>query len=964
MAGESPDRSEQRKSSGTASGTAEERDPRLAVLREPVASAGGSTAGGTTDAAKDDRTAVFRLPRSEELGAPEGAQGAQEGAEGAEKASEGPGKAPEADEAEGVPATADTAPVDAVDVTAEAGDGGEAGSRPDAGAEADAEPQAASDADADAEPDAGADADAPESDASRSDAPESGASQSDASRSDAPESGASQSDAPESDAEPDEQPEAGAAPGSPSGSEPTDSRLRAAVAAWVATGDDDEEAGRGGKDSGSKAAEGDGKAAGAAVDAPSDAESEEPADDAAADDAAADDAAADEVPADQGDAPAGTTPAGSGSTPADAPRIPKTREESSAPDEAAEDDKADETAEETAETGKSDAADKRDVAAKGDTSDKSDAAAKADKPSVDDKADAPAERDGAEVSDDAEPKGDQRGIDHPTTVFKALRPQQVDQPTTALKIPPRESAPKDSAPKEGAPKDSTPKEGAPKEGTRKPAWAATRSSDAPEAPAERTSKFVPLRSDDVRPPVVGPTVTPDVSAAPGTPGAPGAGLTEAERTRQQPMPPRPPLDLLAELTNTPPPPETPVRTAVRRVKIWTPLLLLVVIIFAIAQAVRPLPEPTLTLSASPTYTFGGEKLDMPWPEEGQGAVEVEGVGTIGSYGAQKAAPIASVAKIMTAYVILQGHPITGKENGDQIVVDAKAGEEANRPDESTASIKEGQKYTERQMLQLLMIPSGNNVARLLARWDATTEKAFVEKMNAAAKDLGMTDSVYTDPSGLESTTRSTPADQLKLAKAVMQNDVFREIVNMPQAEIPGIGKTIYNNNNILLQPGVSGIKTGSSTPAGGNLVWTAETVIDGKTRRIIGAVMGADVDGTLDAKLQRALQSSLTLIQAAQKGVDSATVVKKGQVVGYVDNGFGTRTPVVATKDLKAVGWGGLQVELELGAGDEPLQQTAKAGTVVGQVTVGTGTGKVSTPVALQSGMTEPGFGDKFTRIT
>lgn len=71
------------------------------------------------------------------------------------------------------------------------------------------------------------------------------------------------------------------------------------------------------------------------------------------------------------------------------------------------------------------------------------------------------------------------------------------------------------------------------------------------------------------------------------------------------MPPKPPLDLLAELTNTPPPPETPVRTAVRRVKIWTPLVLLLLIIFAIAQIVRPLPEPALGLSADPTYTFEG-----------------------------------------------------------------------------------------------------------------------------------------------------------------------------------------------------------------------------------------------------------------------------------------------------------------------------------------------------------------------
>lgn len=526
---------------------------------------------------------------------------------------------------------------------------------------------------------------------------------------------------------------------------------------------------------------------------------------------------------------------------------------------------------------------------------------------------------GEEKKADAEDKG---GIDQPTAIFRAPAAPKIDQPTTALKILPSESK--------------------------------------AESAAERTSKFVPLRGDDARP---APKPAP-APRKPETPVAPApASLSGAERTTQQPMPPKPPLDLLAELTNTPPPPETPVRTAVRRVKIWTPLVLLLLIVFAIAQAVRPLPTPTLALSADPTYTFGGGKLEMPWPGEGQGAVEVEGVGSLGTYGNQKPAPVASVAKIMTAYVILQDHPITGKQKGGLIEVDKKAGDEANRPDESTAPIQEGQKYTQRQMLQLLMIPSGNNVARLLARWDAKTEEAFVERMNAAAKDLGMTDSTYTDPSGLEPTTRSTPADQLKLAKAVMQNDVFREIVNMPQADIPGIGKTIYNNNVILLEPGVSGIKTGSSTPAGGNLVWAADTVIDGKSRRIVGAVMGAQLDGTLDAKLQRAIQNSLKLIKAAQKGVVSAPVVRKGDVVGYVDNGLGGRTPVVSTKDLKAIGWGGLTVSLKIGAGDKPIPHSAKAGTVVGEVTVGTGTGKVSAPVTLQSELTEPTFGDKLTRI-
>ncbi|WP_327117572.1 D-alanyl-D-alanine carboxypeptidase [Streptomyces sp. NBC_01341] len=873
MAGESPDKSEQRKSSGTT----EERDPRLAVFREPVAAAGGGTRGGTAgagaDGETDTRTAVFRVPRSADAGPSEDVSAV--GSAPAGSLSEGdaePGESPTASKGSG----------EAPEGRTEAEEAAEA----EEGAEGAAEPPTA-----------------------RTDAQESGTEESavepdaaDAADPSGPSSGTSDDESEvkteAAASEPDVEAEA-------DGPAPTDARLRAAVAAWV-SGDDEAADGDGPADGDSGTAAAPAAAEPEAEDEP-EAEGEADVEAEKTDDEAADDATASEP------AVADTSAAVTASD--DAPRVPKSREESS-PAEKPE---------------------------KADKAEKSDEAEKAEK------AEATENPEKVEKADSAD---DERGIDHPTAVFKAPRVDRVDQPTTALKLPSKkkETGSK-SAP--GSPAAT----GRP--GTPKP-------SRTPETPAERTSRFVPLRSDDVRPapPVVGPTVTPDISAGAAAPAGTRPALTEAERTRQQPMPPKPPLDLLAELTNTPPPVETPVRTAVRRVKIWTPLLLLALIIFAIAQAVRPLPDPALTLSADPTFTFGGDKLDMPWPEEGQGAVEVEGVGTIGSYGKEESAPIASVAKIMTAYVILQGHPITGKQNGERIEVDAKAGEEANRPDESTAPIKEGQKYTERQMLQLLMIPSGNNVARLLARWDATTEKAFVEKMNAAAKDLGMTNSVYTDPSGLESTTRSTPADQLKLARAVTRNDVFRDIVNMPQADIPGIGKTIYNNNNILLEPGVSGIKTGSSTPAGGNLVWTAETVVDGKTRRIIGAVMGADLDGTLDAKLQRAIHNSLELIQTAQKGVDSATVVKKGQVVGYVDNGFGVRTPVVATKDLKAVGWGGLEVKLDLSAGDEPLKQAAKAGTVVGQVTVGTGTGKVTAPVALQDGMTEPGFNDKLTRIT
>ncbi|MFE9401991.1 serine hydrolase [Streptomyces sp. NPDC006530] len=638
--------------------------------------------------------------------------------------------------------------------------------------------------------------------------------------------------------------------------------------------------------------------------------------------------------------------------------------------------------------------------------------------------DEPTPADDAKPTPADEPKppsqapGRARAVDQPTAVFKAVKPPTIDgasavKPSADDRSPavtPSDARPSDAKPSDAKPSDTKPsaakpsdtKPSAAKPSDTKPS-AVTPPPAAPATPAtpavtpappvdqptamlklpapqresagERASQFVPLRSDDagtrggarpdasVRRPE-GPKVTPP-PAAPAAPAGPTPPVPErAERTRQQPLPPKPPLDLLAELTNTPPPAQTAVRSTVRRFKIWTPLVLLLIIVFAVVQLMRPLPDPKLALTSSATYTFDGSALDLPWPSEGQSAVSVDGVGSLGTHGEQKPAPLASVAKTMTAYVILKGHPISGKQEGEKITVDQQAEDDAKKPDESTAPIRKDQQFTEKQMLELLMIPSGNNAARLLARWDAGSEEAFIAKMNDAAKALGMTSTTYTDPSGLKETTVSTPTDQLKLAQAVMQNDVFRGIVNTPQIKIPGIDTMIYNNNTILLKPGVSGIKTGSSTPAGGNLLWAADTVVDGKNQRIYGIVMGQRTGTTLDNKLKSAINNSYTLIQAVQKAVTSATVVKKGDVVGYVDDGLGGKTPLVAAKDLKAVGWPGLKVDVTLGgAGGKPVPHSAKAGEVVGELSIGSGNGRLSAPVELKKALAEPGVGDKLTRL-
>ncbi|MFI9806396.1 D-alanyl-D-alanine carboxypeptidase [Streptomyces sp. NPDC052301] len=543
--------------------------------------------------------------------------------------------------------------------------------------------------------------------------------------------------------------------------------------------------------------------------------------------------------------------------------------------------------------------------------------------------------DGAGGNDDAEAKdapadakdapadapqapAEAKGVDQPTTVFKAVRPKkpEVDQPTTMLKLG-------------GAPKaPQTPQ--------------APKTPDAPKTPEadpERTSKFIALKSDVT-------TAVPQVGP---------------ERTTQQPLPPKPPLDLLAELTNTPPPPETPVRTLVRRVKIWTPLVLLLVIILGVVQALRPLPRPTLDLTAKDTYTFGGAKPAIPWPSQGQAALDVQGIGTFGSSGAQKPVPIASVAKVMTAYLILRDHPLKSGQDGPKITIDKPAEEQSDAGQESTVPVTAGDKISEREALEAILLPSANNVARLLARWDSHSEKAFVAKMNAAAKGLGMANTTYTDPSGLTDSTVSTAVDQVKLAKKAMEQPAFREVAAM-MSYVDYKGAKHNNYNRLVGYNNVVGIKTGTTTSARGNLVFAAKQQVNGETRTIIGAALRQPAGGSDNTIISGVLDAGDKLIRAGQGALKSATILKKGDVVGYVDDGLGGRTPVVATKDVTAAGWSGLQVKLSFASDTVP--HTAKAGTQVGTLTVGDGSaGAVKVPVALEKDLTEPGLTDKLTRL-
>jgi serine-type D-Ala-D-Ala carboxypeptidase (penicillin-binding protein 5/6) len=306
----------------------------------------------------------------------------------------------------------------------------------------------------------------------------------------------------------------------------------------------------------------------------------------------------------------------------------------------------------------------------------------------------------------------------------------------------------------------------------------------------------------------------------------------------------------------------PTRSATRRVRIRRIRVAgLLVVIAAIAvlgyQSLASSSSTAVSRVEVPRSEHRGARGEaLPstvWPPHGQAAVQV-GQSQVQAGPNQHAAPIASVAKVMTAYLVLHDHPLRPGQEGPTITLtDADFGDTDRRrgQGESVVSIAAGEQLTERQALQALLLPSANNIAAVLARWHSGSVDRFVARMNAAARSLGMTHTRYTDPSGYDDATVSTAADQVRLVVRAMRLPVFASIVATPSATLPVAG-TVHNTNTLLEHNGFVGVKTGSTAAAGGCFAFRAIRWIDGKRTTITGVVLGQPSHNRIAAGLAAA----------------------------------------------------------------------------------------------------------------
>jgi serine-type D-Ala-D-Ala carboxypeptidase (penicillin-binding protein 5/6) len=257
---------------------------------------------------------------------------------------------------------------------------------------------------------------------------------------------------------------------------------------------------------------------------------------------------------------------------------------------------------------------------------------------------------------------------------------------------------------------------------------------------------------------------------------------------------------------------------------------------------------------------------VSWPQQGQAAF-VLGNGRAAASPHEQPAPIASLAKVMTAYLILERYPLSGAQDGFTITVTAaQAQSEAQdaAQGQSVVAVRTGEQLTERQLLEALLIPSGNNIAPILAALLAGSETRFLTEMNAEARALGMHHTTYTDPSGFDPSTVSTAADQLRVFQRAMRFQVFRQIVSTASVTLPLAGT--LRNFNPLIAEGYAG-KTGSDSAAGGCLAFFTHVTVGGRRQTAVGVVLGQGEGSDTSAILAAAGEAAKQLVDSVAPAI-------------------------------------------------------------------------------------------------
>jgi D-alanyl-D-alanine carboxypeptidase (penicillin-binding protein 5/6) len=356
----------------------------------------------------------------------------------------------------------------------------------------------------------------------------------------------------------------------------------------------------------------------------------------------------------------------------------------------------------------------------------------------------------------------------------------------------------------------------------------------------------------------------------------------------------------------------------------------------------PAPPATVSIQTPASALLdGAAPPTIPTPADGSFALATSMSGTVATRAPAAVRPIGSVAKAMTALVVLAARPVAAGATGPSIVMtnaDALLYRQALAAGGSNLPVHAGEILTERDLLLALLLPSADNIAETLAVWVSGNRSRFITRLNTTATAMGMDHTHFADPSGLSVRTVSTAQDLVVLARAVIANSALANLVGTSSAALSN--GTALNNLDLLLksQAGWLGIKTGWTGAAGGCLLFAAEMTFATRQQITVwGAILGQPPLATGDPahpELGQALVSAQSAVAAAigaYEDVDLSELLR--QISGSISTRWGDSSSVTLSQQASDLQFIHAGAALRFHVSVLPSRVPIAAGTTVAEVT-------------------------------
>lgn len=343
------------------------------------------------------------------------------------------------------------------------------------------------------------------------------------------------------------------------------------------------------------------------------------------------------------------------------------------------------------------------------------------------------------------------------------------------------------------------------------------------------------------------------------------------------------------------PTRSPLRAGVL-LPIFTVLLL--VAGYVSSTLLWPLHEVPPVISAAEVTSVSAPLTTPEWPDEGSAAVGVGGMaGTVSS--TAEPAVLASITKVVTALLVLDQQPLALGESGPEYsftVRDRYTYWDYLARGESALDVPVGGTLTQYQLLQGMLIGSGGNYAERLVSSLWPSDEVFAQAAHAWLSAHGLGEITVVEPTGFDEDNRAAPGAVLALAERAMADPVIAEIVDTESVTLPGAG-TIHNTNDLLADPAVTGVKTGSLWGAF-NLVAARDVQVGDTTVRVYATALEQPTDALRDGETAR-------LLAAVSDEVARPAALPAATLVGTVSTPWGESAEIVTDAAAEVVLWNG-----------------------------------------------------------